>query len=37
MIAHLNEVRGYMKELSSELGATDPVSGEIVAYNAKLI
>ena len=26
MIAHLDEVRGFMEELSSELGVTDPVS-----------
>ena len=31
MIAHLDEVRGFMEELSSELGVTDPVSGNIVA------
>ncbi len=31
MIAHLNEVRGFMEELSSELGVTDPVSGDIVS------
>ena len=30
MISHLNEVRGYMEELSPELGITDPVSGNIV-------
>ena len=29
MIAHLNEVRGFIKELSRELGVTDPVSGNI--------
>ncbi len=27
MIAHLDEVRGFMEELSPELGVTDPVSG----------
>ena len=31
MIAHLDEVRGFMEELSPELGVTDPVSGNIVA------
>ena len=31
MIAHLDEVRGFMEELSSELGVTDPVSGNIVS------
>ena len=31
MIEHLDEVRGFMKELSPELGVTDPVSGDIVA------
>ncbi len=31
MIAHLNEVRGFMEELSPELGVTDPVSGDIVS------
>ena len=31
MIAHLNEVRGFMEELSPELGVTDPVSGNIVS------
>ncbi len=32
MLAHLDEVRGFMKELSPELGVTDPVSGTIVAH-----
>ena len=32
MIAHLDEVRGFMKELSPDLGVTDPVSGDIFAY-----
>ncbi len=31
MIAHLDEVRNLMEELSPELGVTDPVSGTIVA------
>ena len=31
MINHLNEVRGFMEELSPELGVTDPVSGNIVS------
>ena len=31
MIAHLDEVRGFMEELSPELGVTDPVSGIIVS------
>ncbi|KGG35598.1 hypothetical protein EV11_1162 [Prochlorococcus sp. SS52] len=31
MIEHLDEVRGFMQELSPELGVTDPVSGSIVA------
>ena len=31
MIAHLNEVRGLMEELSPELGVTDPVSGNIIS------
>ncbi len=31
MIAHLNEVREFMEELSPELGVTDPVSGNIVS------
>ena len=35
MIEHLDEVRGFMKELSPELGVTDPVPGDIVAYGAK--
>jgi len=35
MITHLNEVRRFMKELSPELGVTDPVSGDIVAYVAE--
>ena len=35
MIAHLDEVRGFMKELSPELGVTDAVSGDIVAYGAE--
>ena len=35
MIAHLDEVRGLMKELSPGLGVTDPISGDIVAYGAE--
>ena len=31
MIAHLDGVRGFMEELSPELGVTDPVSGNIVS------
>ena len=31
MLAHLDEVRGFMKELSPELGVPDPVSGNIVS------
>ena len=31
MIAHLNEVRGFMEVLSPELGVTDPVSGNIIS------
>jgi len=31
MIAHLDKVRGFMEELSPELGVTDPVSGNIVS------
>ncbi len=31
MIAHLDEVRDFMQELSADLGVTDPVSGPIVA------
>ena len=31
MIAHLDEVRGFMEELSPELGVTDPVSRNIVS------
>ena len=31
MISHLNEVRGFMEELSPELGVTDPISGNIVS------
>ena len=31
MISHLDEVRGFMEELSPELGVTDPVSGIIVS------
>ncbi len=31
MLSHLESVKGYMKELSPELGVTDPVSGPIVA------
>ena len=30
MLAHLDEVRGFMEELSPELGVTDPVSGPLV-------
>ena len=32
MIAHLDEVRVFVKELLTELGVTDPVSGDIIAY-----
>tara|TARA_Y100001968_G_C19180736_1_gene630266 strand:- start:683 stop:796 length:114 start_codon:yes stop_codon:yes gene_type:complete len=32
MIAHLNEARGSLKELSPEFGVTDPDSRDIVAY-----
>ena len=35
MIAHLDEVRGFMEELSPELGVTDPVSGNIVSKKDK--
>jgi len=31
MIAHLDEVIGFMEELSPEIGVTDPVSGNIVS------
>ena len=31
MISHLNELRGFMEELSPELGVTDPVPGDIVS------
>ena len=31
MLAHLNEVRDLMEELSPELGVKDPVSGPIIA------
>ena len=31
MIAHLDEVREFMEELSPELGVTDPVSGNIIS------
>ena len=31
IISHLNDVRGFMEELSPELGVTDPVSGNIVS------
>ena len=31
MIAHLDDVREFMEELSPELGVTDPVSGNIIA------
>ena len=31
MIAHLDEVRGFLEELSPVLGVTDPVSGNIVS------
>ena len=37
MIAHLDEVREFMKELSPKLGVTEPVSGDIVDYDAKCI
>ena len=31
MIPHLDEFRGFMEELSPEIGVTDPVSGNIIA------
>ena len=31
MIVHLDEVRGFMEELSPELEVSDPVSGNIVS------
>ena len=31
MLAHLDDVRGFMEELSPDLGVTDPVSGPIIA------
>ncbi len=31
MIAHLDAVRGFMEELSPELGVTHPLSGNIVS------
>lgn len=34
MIEHLNSVRGFLDELSPELGVTDPVSGTIVVHNS---
>ena len=37
MIAYLDQVRGFMKELSPELGLTDPVFGDILAYGAQLL
>ena len=37
MIAHLDKVREFMKELFPELGVTEPVSGDIVDYDAKCI
>ena len=32
MIDHLNKVRDFLEELSSELGVTDPVSGSVVTH-----
>ena len=34
MIEHLNSVRGFLDELSPELGVTDPVSGPIVVHSS---
>ena len=34
MIEHLNSVRGFLDELSPELGVTDPVSGPIVVHTS---
>ena len=31
MIAHFDEVRGFMEDLSAELGVADPVSGNVVS------
>ena len=33
MIEHLNSVRGFLDELSTELGVTDPVSGPILLHS----
>ena len=35
MIAHLNEVRGFMKDISTDLGVNETVSGDIVAYGTE--
>ncbi len=35
MIAHLEEVRGFMKGLSPEFGDTNPVSRDIGAYGSE--
>ena len=32
MIEHLNSVRDFFEELSTELGVTDPVSGPVVTH-----
>ena len=37
MIAHLNEVRKFMKALLPELAVSDPASENTVAYNAECI
>ena len=36
MIPQLDEVRGFMKNLSPENGVADPVSGGMVAYSSEL-
>tara|TARA_Y100001968_G_scaffold106632_1_gene96396 strand:+ start:718 stop:900 length:183 start_codon:yes stop_codon:yes gene_type:complete len=37
MIAHLNEIKKFMKDLSPELAVSDPVSEDIVDYIAEFI
>ena len=32
MIEHLNAVRDFLEELSTDLGVTDPVSGPVVTH-----
>tara|TARA_B100000214_G_C23700102_1_gene504868 strand:+ start:254 stop:367 length:114 start_codon:yes stop_codon:yes gene_type:complete len=35
MMVYLDELRGFNKQLSPEIGITDPISGDMVFYGAQ--